>query len=270
VEIFRPGVCASAAILVAVTLLSVPYAQGEDSDVLIERALKLSGLSGQIKMLDRMLLSSIPADAFPDLNIRNKAAKFLKQVMGEDTLLTMVQTSLKDDCKGDLLKKVLDFYNSKLGNKVGRLQSIALEPSLLRNIREGRKTFAALDDRRMMVLKRIIHAEGVTEDNAKSLRSFIRGLIDGFSDETDNRAERMRITLKAIENTASIAENRTEEIAMLAFAHTFQTLSDKDLDELAHFQESEAAAWFRSAVRKGVTKAVYETAKALGKAMHKP
>ncbi|MCX5862372.1 MAG: hypothetical protein NTW27_09680 [Deltaproteobacteria bacterium] len=258
-----------AAMLVSMILVVGNHVQGEDQDVLLSRALKISGMSSQIKALDQTLFSSLPADAFSDSKTRNRAEKVLTKAADQEALLALVHDSVKQDFDGESLEKVLEFYNSRLGQKVGRLHGTALAPSLLRNIREGRKAVASLDEARLTILRRIIRSQRLIESNTELLRSVVWGLLEGFSAASGNPSESTtEIDLTAIVRAVAFPRNRTEDIAMLALANTYQSLSDKELEELASYQESGAAARFQAAVHNGIKTALYQTAKTLGKSIN--
>jgi hypothetical protein len=239
------------------------HASADEVDVLVDKILKLSGVSAQIEMLPGALFSSIPGDAFPDGKAREEAEAVLKKAVGKDELYATVRAALKEVFSGEHPAKVAAFYESRVGKKVGRLQAGALSGGLLQSIREGRKSTVSLDENRLNLLKRLIRAENVAESNSRLASSVIRGLLEGSSGQPLYQTE------KELEKEIRSDNIRVEETALVAFAQTFRSLDDKELLELAVFADTDSAAWFRNGVNRGLDRAAYAAAKALGKALEK-
>lgn len=257
----------NAAFIVTIIAASTAHAGGQDEDVLITRALKISGVSAQVRSLDQTVLFLLPPDAFPDSKTRDSVTKSLTKNVDDEALLALVHNSVKANVRGDWLEAVLEFYRSRLGQKVGRLQSTALDSSVLRSIREGRRAVTTLEGERLANLKRIVRSGRFLDSNSELLRSFVWGFVEGFSANSSNQPGVIPFDLAAIGNSSAFSAERTEDQAMLALANTFHSLSDKEMEELAAFQESDAAIWFQAAVLQGSKAALYQTAKALGASM---
>jgi hypothetical protein len=247
-----------------------PPSWADDADALIDKAIKLSGIAGQIEMLGKTILSAVPADAFPDQRARNEAEALIRKRASKEALTEIVRASVRRQFDKDKIEKVVRFYESSFGRKVGRLQDNALETGLLKSIREGRKTAASLDEARLKTLARIIDAEIVSESNDILVKSVVRGLLNGSTeganrpnDETDQIDEK----LKAVEKTMAMEQHRMDDMTLTAFALTYRSLSDKELEELAAYQESAGASWFRDAVLNGLDRASYDVSRALGAAL---
>ncbi len=245
-------------------------AQGTDADSLINKALKLSGVTGPLDKLGGAILSAIPGDAFPDAKMRNEVAAYVKKEAGKEALLSIVRAAVREDFDKESIERVIGFYDSKVGRKIGHLQEASLDPTLLKSIREGRKIASSLEEPRLSLLRRIIKAEGVSDFNGTLLRSVIRGLVDGSPAEGPGlatSAEAVQEKINIMENAIRSGQNRTEDVALVAFAYTFRSVDDKELEALASYHETPHAAWFRSAVQKGFDRAVYQTARSLGEAV---
>lgn len=253
--------------LLTLVLVQTEIVRSQTNEELIQKAIKMSGLHAQIRMLDQALLQAVPLDAFPDMKIRNKTVTHLNKAAREKIILARITESVMADFKAEMIQAVLNFYDSRLGSKIGRLQSNALSPDLLRNIREGRKAVASLEDGRLGTVRRIIKAESLSGNNSELLRSFMRGLARGYSSEKDATDNTVNKFVEIIEKFLHSSKQRTETISELAYAYTFGSLSDKELNALADYHESEPAIWFGKAVKRGLNGAVYETAEALGYAM---
>jgi len=242
----------------------------DDTDALIDKALKLSGIAGQIEMLGKTILSAVPADAFPDQRARNEAEAFMRKRASQEALTEIVRTSVRKQFEKDKIEKVVRFYESSFGRKVGRLQDNALETGLLKSIREGRKTAASLDEVRLKTLARIIDAEIISESNDILVKSVVKGLLDGSTEgvnRPDDETDQINEKLKAVEKTMAMEQHRMDDTALTAFALTFRSLSDKELEELAAYRESASASWFRDAVLNGLDRATYNVSRALGAAL---
>jgi len=240
----------------------------DQTDAVIDKALNQSGLTGQLELLGPAVLSAVPDDAFPDTKSKEEIGSFMKKAAGKDRLLALVREAVRENFNHEMIEQVISFYDSKLGRKVGRLQAIALTPALIRTVREGRKNTASLDETRLNLLRRVIKAERVTQYNETLLQSFIKGLIDGSLGAQGNQEQAIQEGLDGIEKGTRLDEARAEEIALVAFAHAFRSLDDKELEELAAHKESEAGVWFDSSLQKGFNRASYETGKALGEAAY--
>ncbi len=246
-------------------------AQDGQADLLSDKALKMSGTTGQLERLGGAILSAIPADAFPRSKMRTEVASFIQKEAGKEQLLSIVRAALKEDFNKENIEKVIAFYDSKVGKRIGRLQGDALAPSLLKSVREGRKIAASLKEGRLNLFERIIKAERVSELNRVFLKSVIQGLIDasaaGESSTPVGPSESVQKKIDIMENAIRADRNRTEELALVAFAYTFRSIDDKELSELATYDESPPAVWFRDAVQKGFDRSIYKTAKSLGSAI---
>jgi hypothetical protein len=258
-------------VFLLITVCHAPSsAQGTEADPLINKALKLSGVTGPLEKLGGAILSAIPGDAFPDMKMRNEVAAYVKKEAGKEALLSIVRAAVREDFDKESIEKVISFYDSKVGRKIGRLQEASLDPGLLKNIREGRKIASSLEEPRLSLLRRIMKTEGVSELNGTLLRSVIRGFVDGSPAEDPGlatSAEAVQKKINIMEKAIQSGQNRTEDVALVAFAYTFRSVDDKELEELAAYQETPQAAWFRSAVQKGFDRAVYQTARSLGEAV---
>jgi hypothetical protein len=255
-----------------ITLLTLVFvtalpACGQETDQMIDKALKNSGITGQLEHLHDTVISSIPDDAFPDRRIKRETGEFLKETAGKEVLLPLVRGVVKENLDVDKMQTVLKFYDSKVGRKVGRLQESALEPNLISELKEKRALLATLNESRVATLERIVAAERVPEASSSLINAIIEGLVEGYSDEV-SRSERpneesrkqIRIALKE----ATAGSNRSRELALLGLAHTLRPVNDKELLQFAAFCDSEAGVWFNTSVQKGLQEAVTKTGRALG------
>jgi hypothetical protein len=256
--------------VLTLSLLSTFPALGAEQDKLIDKALKSSGISGQVDGLAEAVLHSIPLDAFPDSKMKYESVSFLKESAAKESLVTFVKDAVREEVDQDSLEKVISFYDSRLGKRVGRAQEGALDPNVLKNIRESRALFASLSGSRASALQRIISAARVSQVNAILLQRTFEGLTEGYLSETqlsEHEAEAMRGQVKLMVEHIKADSTRSEETAQIAFAYTFKTLDDKEMEEFAKFSESEPAVSFHKAVQRGLEQAVSQTARVLGTAV---
>ncbi len=256
--------------MIILGLLGVVPSLADKPDALIDKTLKSSGIVGQLEGLAEAVLVSVPLDAFPDSKMKSESVSFLKETAAKGTLVAFVREMVRDDVDQENLEKVANFYDSRLGKRVGRAQESALEPNVLKNIRESRTLSVSLSEQRTSALQRIVIAEQVSKVNAVLLQKMIEGITEGYLGETQlsrNEAEAMRKQVRLVLEAIKADRTRSEETAQVAFAYTYRSLDDKELEEFAKFSESEPALRFRKAVQLGLEQAVSHTARTLGTAV---
>jgi len=260
------------AFVVALGLCSLSLtspAGGDDVGRLIDEALALSGLAKQLDMLTGTMVAAVPDEAFSSEKARKEVDRFVDKAASEKALASKIRDTIRLDFDRDALNKVVDFYQSRVGRKVGRLQGKALIPSSIQDVREGRNIVTSLSESRTATIKRIIGAQQVYQANFQLLDQMVNGLADGFLSRGHADAERIRDRLKNLVEKARSADEHTGRLAMVAYARTLRDLDDKELEDFAKFNESEPAEWFRNRVQRGLEEAVYMSAKALGQAITK-
>lgn len=246
---------------------SVSSAEDDSRNASIDKALKAAGITSQLEMLAETTVLLLPADAFRDAKARKDVLDYVKTTATQESCVASVRAVFHEVYDQEKIEKVIDFFQSKLGRKVGRIQSGALAPPLLNSLREGRKEAASQDESRADLIRRIIEGRKVSDANARLRESAVRGLLEGATGHEDRHGTKARSRMKSLEGSLQLPEDRAGDAAMVAFSITFRSLDDKELVELATFQESEHGSWFRSAVLDGLNEAVYKVAKALGEAV---
>ena len=260
----------AALLLFLIVLCLYSSVQGDETDAIIDKALKSSGIAGQVEMLGETVLSMMPADALPSDRVKTNVTAAVKKAANGKVVLTTLRASVKEDFDLEKMKQVAEFYDAKLGRKVGLLLRNALEARSVAQAREGRNTLTATDENRVALLKRIIRADGVVELTAGLADTVMRGLLDGSLGSSADRKDGAQEGLRPPEIRTGAWENHIEDQALVSFALTLRSLDARELEQLATFCESDAAGWFRNAVRKGVEKAVYQAARALSEAATDP
>lgn len=246
---------------------------GAEQESLVDRCIRVSGIPDQLEDLTQAILFSIPDDALPQKRSKAEAAAFLKRNVTKAALLAHVRAAVTEGCDAASLERVSAFYDSPAGKKAARGQRAALEPTVLKEIRESRSILADLSPERTMTLRRIVRAGRPEEVNERLLISVIHALVEGYlAEERESvaRAENIRRRLKAIEDEIRSGRGKTEEVAMLAAAYAFRSMDDRELEKLAEYEDTEPAQHFGAATARGFERAVYETARALGEYAAKP
>ncbi|MEJ2715563.1 MAG: DUF2059 domain-containing protein [Deltaproteobacteria bacterium] len=150
---------------ILVVFFAMSPAHADEPDHLIDRALALSGVTEQLNMLGGAILGAIPVDAFPDSRTRRRMGSLLHQTAGKEKLVPLIRQSIKENFSREKIEQVIDFYDSKLGRKVGRIASVALEPRVLKGVREGRNIVNRLSESRLLILSRLARAEKAAQSN---------------------------------------------------------------------------------------------------------
>jgi hypothetical protein len=266
----KPRPLVSMIALLTLVFIGALPAQSQETDQMMDKALKSSGILGQLEHLHETVISCIPDDAFPDRRLKRETGVLLKETAGKDVLLPLVRSAMKENLDIDKLQTVLKFYDSKIGKKVGRLQEGALDAELIRELRERRTLLATLNESRAATLERIVVASRLPEANANLLNAIIEGLVEGYGDEvskTDRPSQETGKQIRIALKEATAGSNRSRELAMIGLANTLRSVDDKELQEFAAFCDSEAGAWFNMSVQKGLEAAVRKTGRALGTAV---
>lgn len=266
----RPRVSIHVITLLMLSFIAALPAQSQETDQLIDRALKSSGILGQLEHLHETVISCIPDDAFPDRRLKRETGALLKETAGKEVLLPLVRRAVRENLDVDKLQTVLKFYDSKIGKKVGRLQEAALDADVIRDLRERRALLATLNESRMAVLERIAAAERLSEANSKLINAIIEGLVEGYADEvskTDRPSEETRKQIRIALKEATAGSDRSRDPGLIGLAYTLRPVDDKELREFAAFCCSEAGVWFNMSVQKGLEVAVTKTGRALGAAV---
>jgi hypothetical protein len=159
---------------------------------------------------------------------------------------------------------VIDFYQSRLGRKVGTLQSRILTDRAIREVQEGVGSVGAMPRSRLALVKTILSVENAAAANARLLHSVMKGLADGFIASDEPRRQEVLRTLRSLARNAGSAKSLTEQTCLAAYTRTYRSLSDRELEALASYYNSEAAQWFGHVVQTGTEKAAYKVAKAVG------
>ena len=251
----------------ALALISCSTARAERRD-LIEETLRLTGVQRLLLHLDSAILAAIPDDAFPDPKTRREAEALLQKEAPPSQLQQIVALALQRDLNRAALEEVAAFYSTPLGKKVGQVTGTSLLPGNLREVRGGRKLVVELSDNRHRLLERILAADRVVQWNATLLAEAVKGLVEGAEFEkspgsdSDDRSHKL---MPGIDSAIRSEDARTTEMALMASAYTYRSLTDSELETFAKHCESPAAQWFRDALHEGLRRCVYQSSNTLGR-----
>jgi hypothetical protein len=256
--------------LMTVCWTTFPALAGNDKEILVDIALKLSGVSEQMESMHLAVFSAVSADTFPDYKSRNQAKSIMQKAAGKDALLPFIRASLLANFNESRIEEVIDFFDSDLGRKVSRLIRRATAPEVVNRVWKNRTTIRKLKEPRSQILQRIMKAEKVTEFGPMLVNEVIRGMADASLERTTGirpAAGEIRKRLDVVKSQVRSDNEFTEEVAYLAFAHTYRSLSDAQLEALAVYQESAAGRWFGNTVQQGMEKAAYHAGRSLAAAL---
>lgn len=256
-------------LLASLVCTSPTLSRGADEESLIDKALSQSGTTAQVESLPAAVLLAVPGDVFPDTKTREAVTAAVKKLATADSLVAPLREALRSDFHEESIEKVIAFYDTRTGRKVARIQTRGLAPDLLKTIREGRKTAVSMDEKRLDLLHRLIKADRVGETNSVLVTMLIDGLFHGSATEAGNGKPAAPEGSQEHHAGARTEAPRVEELALVGYAHTFRSLDDKELAELAEFKESEAGIWFQKRVLKGLQETVARVGASLAEALQK-
>ncbi len=217
---------------------------------LVTKVIRVSGLRGQMQNFSSAILSTIPADIFPDNRTRVDFTEKLKDEINPKALLEVAENSFEEQLDREKLDQVVKFYESNTGRKVGKAQTEALSSHVIKAIREGRRTASSLDEERRKIIERLISIQRVSENNIlfrgliiKSLDS--SNLYDPYGGNLEDETKKKSLQPLRTNEADSLAQT-----ALVCFAYTYRSLNSSDLDSFLEFEESETGEWFNSAVSK--------------------
>jgi len=213
------------------------------------------------------VVAAFPGDAFSDSRLKQEAQRRVEATLTDEMLMEIVREAVRKDFDRHGMEQVLAFYGSKLGKKVGELQSGALTPSALSEVRGGRKALAVMPSARLALYQKIVQEQQVPYTEGRLLKSMIAGLAAGSDEYSESGTETARPELRPLIEKAVSTGHIFEQMAVAALAGTLRSLSDEELEDLAAYEQSDAAQWFRRVSRPGLEKAVYEIARELGQAL---
>jgi hypothetical protein len=245
-------------------------ARTDETDALIDRVLQSSGVAGQVETLSQAVLAAVPDDAFPGPKVKKWARSMMKKAAGLDSLLPLMSDALKADFRVDLAEQVILFYGSPLGKEVGRITKKSCTAEALAAIRRNREMVVDISEPRLQAIQRILEAQRVVEFNSRLLGEVIKGLAEVSSARgtaPDFQSPEIRNKLESVETDIRSDEEKAWMLGLVACAHTFRSLKDKELEELARFYESDAGGWFVSGVQEGLEAAIRTAARALAEVL---
>ena len=122
----------SALFFLIILWCSPSLAYTDETDAIIDKALKSSGIAGQMEMLVESVVSLMPADVLPEDRLRTRVAASVRKAADGKAALASLHASVKENFDPDKIQQVVSFYNTKVGQKAGRLIRSALEAESLK------------------------------------------------------------------------------------------------------------------------------------------
>lgn len=236
----------------------------------INKLLKISGVMDQLDSFHSQVLKAIPGDAFPNGRMKRKAKKITKNMAGKEALVLTVYDVFKNNHNHVLMNKTMEFFESKLGKKVGRLVA-NINHKHGRNLKSSaRKAESRISQKRRHALERIVLAQEIGSRNCELTLSLMNGLLESDTSQQGFSQKIIWKRLEEIENKVQAMQSRTNELSVELFSYVFQSLGDEELESLARFQESEAGKWYSSTLHKTYLKVSHDMGKALAYAIGAP
>jgi hypothetical protein len=237
---------------------------GKQTESLVEKAIKLSGIANQLDNIPESLVACFSGDALPDQRIRQSFESRLRKDLSAKDLTACIHNSLIRNFDPYFIEGIIVFYESSLGRRVAHIQREALNPVLLRAVKEARKSVLSLEDKRLENVKRIVKAENLLDVNNRLLISFVRGLAlsttgNGKNDETLQQTDIDEQFPQIV-----MSEESASELALVSTAYTFRSLSDADIEKLAEHWESDEGKWFSRSLSEGVDEIAHRSGTVLG------
>lgn len=231
----------------------------ETSDLTIERIIGISGIRTQLQGFPAALMMTIPADMFTNNRERSSFHARIKDLVTFESLLEIFRETMVENFDQENLKKVLTFYESGLGRRIGQLQGAALTSHMIKGAREGRKVSAGLDEDRLKILERLIE-NLETHKNNIAFRSMVVSLLGAdYGNQNLDPEDPLLKKLRFIQKSFERDPNFFKEIALTCFANTYRSLNNSELEALAKFYESQEGDWFQKTVSKAFEKVILKT-----------
>jgi hypothetical protein len=262
----KSGMVLKVAVIIVSSILFPSWAilsLAETRDPDLEKAIRISGLRGQIQSMPAAFVTTIPADMFSDNRERSRFYSRIKDKVTSESLLEIVQETFSENIDKENLKQVLKFYESGLGRRIGNLQGEALSPHAIKTIREGRRFTASLDSNRLMLLERLIDGLNTDRNNIIFRRLIVRLIGVAACKQPSVPESNVDARLKLLEKSFENDYASLREITLNCFANTFRSLSNSELEALIKFHESQEGTWFQATVSKAFEKVIIETIRSM-------
>ncbi len=239
-------------------------------DTRIDKLLRISGVMDQLKSFHDQVLKAFPVDAFPSGRLKRKAREISRRMAGQEALIPTAHEIFAKNLDHVLMNRTMEFYESKLGGKVGRLVANINEKHG-RNLKAlARKTEYRISQKRRKALERIVMAQQIGSRNYELTLSLLNGLLESDQSEQGYSQKALWQRLEEIENKVKAMQRRTNQLSVELLSLAFRSLEDEELERLARFQESDAGQWYASTLHKTCLKISHDMGKALAYAIAAP
>ncbi|MGC8602297.1 MAG: DUF2059 domain-containing protein [Desulfomonilaceae bacterium] len=248
-RIIRLAISAIEISIIVVISQSLSFAQIQSSDS--AKLIRMSGLRGQIQRLPDAILMTVPSDLFPDNRSRFDFNNYIKSEINTESMVKLLQETLSENLNPDKLEKLIKFYESSLGQKIGRIQADVLSMYNIKSIREARGITTTLGPNRAKLIDRLINNQRIYQNNF-AFRKLIISLLSQTNWNEEFKSGNNKLTTsdfkeKSFEKDADSLRQAT----LTCFTYTYRSLTDLELESFAEFQETQAGECFEIAVTRG-------------------
>lgn len=244
-------------------ILSPEYCPGQqDQNELINRLVKISGLSSQIEQIHTAVWAAAPADAFATESQGTEAFKRFKKAFTTDRLMSLIRDQMMSSFDEDKIESLIKFHETTLGRKLARIQKDVLNIRNLKITREGRKNAALLEGKRLGLISRLMELNKAAEINAQLATEFVMGMLDNNAAPDAHRLSEETIYNQA-KTTVALEKNLVDETTILSYANNLKSFDENELTALVTFFETPEAEWFMETTGSFFRNAARELGKAL-------
>ncbi len=252
-----------AAIIFIVVLISQSPSIAQAQGSIINKLIRISGLRGQLQHLPNAFLMTIPGDLFPDNRTRFDFNTHMKNEINTDSLVKVFQETFTENLDNDKLDKTIKFYESAVGQKIGRIQGDVLSAYNIKAVREARRITTTLTEDRAKLLDRLINCQRIYQNNL-TYRKLIVSLLGPANWNKKSKPKDDDVARSGYPETPFEKDpDSLHQTALTCFTYTYRSLTDPELESLTKFQETEVGAWFENTVYRGFEQVIIKTIKAL-------
>jgi len=255
------------AIILIIVLISHSPSIAQVQGPRITKLIRISGLRGQLQYLPNAFLLTIPGDLFPDNRRRFDFNTNMKNEINTDSLVKVFQETFSENLDTDKLNTTIKFYESALGQKIGRIQGDVLSVYNIKAVREARRITTTLTEDRAKLLDRLINNQRIYQNNL-TYRKLIVSLLGPENWNEKHKPKDDNVASSDYPETSFEKDpDFLHQIALTCFTYTYRSLTDPELESFAEFQETEVGAWFENKVSRGFEQVIIKMVEALDRGL---
>ncbi len=257
-------------ITVMLVIQSPDYCSGEQiQNDLVTKLIKVSGLSSQIDQIHTAIWAAAPADVFVSEAQANDALRRFRKAFTTEQLMSLIRDRMLSSFDEDNIERLIKFHETVLGRKLARTQRELLNNRNLKNIREGRKTAALLEGKRLDLVSRIMELNKAVEINTQLATEFVLGMLN-TNTGPDTQETFPEANHHQQKTSVALEKNLVDENTMLSYANNLKAFDENELTALVTFLETPEAEWFRKTTVSFFRSAAREFGKALAETLANP